>query len=364
MPTIHPSFALCLRLLAVIGAIAGLLACGVAGPPQAVTSAPHIVFYGWVDEIPQSLLEDFTTEYNVAVNYVSYASTEEAVEHLRHGAVYDVMVVENRFVRSLIDEELLAPIALHHISNFKNISLNFRDLSFDPGNQYSVPYSWGTVAILAHRDLKPHLPERWADLWDEAYCGHIAVWRGQARQMVSVTLKSLGYSANSEDPVQLAAAQARLLQLRPCVRFVDDGNPIASASRVVSGELMLGIGHAYEAVELRKWGIPAQFVIPEEGALLWGDNYVIPAASKQQALAETLINYLLRPEVSAQIVNANSFQVPNDAALPLIDPQLAGDYALYPSIESLRHAEFLLSLSPEGEQRYTQIGAAFLNAAP
>jgi spermidine/putrescine transport system substrate-binding protein len=341
-----------------------LAACLPAQAQPSSASSLRLIVYNWDGEIPQSVLQAFSEEYDVKIEYKTYKSTEEAVASLRRRDVYDVVVLENRFVGSLIKDHLLAEIDLHRIPNFKNISFSFRDLSFDPGNRYSIPYSWGVVGILAHRNVQPELPAAWADLWDEAYCGRIGVWRGQTRQMISVALKSLGYSVNSENQVELAEAQARLLQLRPCVQFVDDAVVLASLGRILSGELAIGVGHGYEAAQLRDLNIPAEFVIPTEGALLWGDNFVIPASSQQRETAETFINFLLRPEISAAIVNDNSFQIANDAALPLISSKLMHNNALYPPLNTLRNAEFLLPLSPEGERLYTEIGDIFVNAPP
>lgn len=333
-----------------------------AQPPPASTA--RLVLYNWAGEIPQAVLQAFSSEFGVTVEYKTYDSTEEAVDSLHDGGVYDVAIIEHRLVRSLIDDHLLAEIDLYRVPNFKNISFSFRDLTFDPGNHFTVPYSWGVIGILAHRDVQPRLPAAWADLWDGGYCGRIGVWPGQTRQMVSVTLKSLGYSINSEDPAQLAAARERLLQLRPCVQMVDSAIVLSSLARIVTGELMLGVGHGYEAAQLRSIGLPAEFVVPREGAMLWGDNFVIPASSQHPELAENFINFLLRPEISAAIVNANSFQIANDAALPYISSDLTQDTALYPPLGTLRDAEFLLPLSSEGERAYAEIGEAFLAATP
>lgn len=353
-----------LHWLSLLCLAALLAACFSGSSPSHSEADPHLLIYNWADEIPQTVLDAFTDEYGIQIDYQTYDSTEEAVASLRNGDVYDVVVLESRLVGSLIEDGLLAEIDFYRVPNFKNVSPSFRNLSFDPGNRYSIPYSWGVVGIIANRNLRPNLPQRWADLWDVRYCGRIGVWSGQTRQMISLTLKSLGYSANSENPVELAEAQERLIKLRPCIHLVDNAVVLQSLGLIVTGQVVVGVGHAYEAVQLRNIGIPADFTIPTEGSLLWSDNFVLPTSSQHPDKAEAFIDFLLRPEISAQIANENSFQIANDAALPLLSPTLAQDDTLYPPIETLRQTEFLLPLSREGERQYALIGEAFLNAVP
>lgn len=358
---------MCLRsallLPALLGLAGSLIACRPAVPVRPEPAAP-LVLYNWAEEIPPSVLAAFTAESGIPVEYVGYESTDEAVASLRSGGAYDVAILENRYVRSLIEEGMLAPLDLHAIPNFKNTSIDFRDLSFDPGNHYSVPFSWGTAGILARTDLLAAPPTAWADLWDAEVCGRVGIWRGQTREAISLALKMLGYSANSEDPAQLAEAQEQLLALRPCVQIIEEFHVADLAEPLRQANYVIGLGYAYEAVQIRELGIPAQYIMPQEGALLWSDSMVIPWSSRRRAEAEALINFLLRPEISAAVANANYYQIANEAALPLIAPDLRQDAMLYPATETLRQAEILLPLSAEGERRYHAIGEAFLRGAP
>jgi spermidine/putrescine transport system substrate-binding protein len=161
--------------------------------------AKELVLYDWPDDIPQSVLDDFTAEYGVQVIYLTYDSMEEAMENIQAGNLYDVAVIENDFLPSLLADNLLAEIDYQNVPNFKNISANFRDLAHDPGNQHSIPYSWGTTGLLVRSDLVEHPVSQWADLWKPGYPGKLAV-RAEPLELVGVTLKSLGYSLNSEDP--------------------------------------------------------------------------------------------------------------------------------------------------------------------
>lgn len=334
-----------------------LLPVACLAPPEPIT----LTVYGWEDELTADLFTDFTAATGIRVEPVIYTSTEEGVESLRAGNAYDVMVTENRFVPTLIAEGLLAPIDQSHIPNFRNISLNFRDLLYDPGNHYTVPYSWGTTGLLVRTDLVEEPVRRWADLWDGRYAGRVAIWRGQSREVISLTLKSLGYSANEESPEALAAAEARLLDLRPHVLFIEDYSLVSAASMLADGTAVMAMGYSRDMIEGRQLNPNIEYLLPEEGAVLWGDNFVIPAASQHPKEAADLINYLLSGLVGASLIQRTFYALPNEAALALLGPALAGDPVLFPPQEVMQNTEIVMPLSPEGEERYARVWQNFLD---
>jgi spermidine/putrescine transport system substrate-binding protein len=347
-------------LLAVFLALT-MTACTYLPQPLAPSGPTPLILFDWEDDALPSVLEAFTAETGIPVELVIFTSYEDVLRQLRTGMAIDVAVVGNHQVGILAAEGLLARIDLHRVPNFRNVTPSFRGLSYDPDNRYSIPYSWGTSGLIAHADFLNKPLDEWQDLWDPAYCGHILLWYWQQRTLISGALKSLGYSANSEDPAALAAARLRLLQLRPCVEIIDNlGEVPRYLPSVVSGQLMLGIGSSHEAYLLRQRGFNAGYYFPRSGALLWGDSFVIPSAGTQKAAAEQFIDYMLRPTVAAQLADANYFRVANDAADLYISPDLRADPAIYPPTELLREAEMLLPLSDEGERRYAEIWEEFL----
>jgi spermidine/putrescine transport system substrate-binding protein len=181
--------------------------------------------------------------------------------------------------------------------------------------------------------------------------------------LIGLTLKSLGYPLNSEDPAQLEAVQQRLLQLRPNVTLV---GPYAEEAvpLLLSGQAAIMVGYAEDVLAARQENENIVYILPEEGALLWGDNFVIPANSPHQTTAELFINFLLRPEISAQITNENYYATPNEAAYPFIDPEIRNDPVIFPPNKALTRAEVYLPLSQAGENRYREIWQSFLAAGP
>ncbi len=324
--------------------------------------AQELVFYDWAEGIPQSVLDAFTQEFGVEITYLVYESQEEAIDSMRAGQVYDVVMMESRFIPLLVSEQLLAQIDFRNVLNFKNISANFRSLTYDPDNQYSIPYNWGTTGLVVRSDLMQAPVTRWADLWDPRYRGRIAIWAGQEREVIALTLKSLGFSANSEDPAELAAALDRLLEIRPHVYFLEDFDLADSSQVMNSGDVIVSMGYANDAISGREVNPAITYVLPDEGALMWNDTFVIPANSQHQYTAELFLNFLLRPEISAQMINEHYYPMANEAAEPFIDPEILNNPVIYPRDEDLRNAELILPLSPEGQEAYDDLMERFLAA--
>jgi len=338
-----------------------LYGCDNPAPPvnkPAATPPPlaaELVLYNIEDDLPMEVLDDFTREFGVKVDYQTYEDQETAVDNLRAGQVYDVVVLENRLVASLVDGGLLAELDHANIPNLKNIAANFRDLAYDPGNRFSIPYNWGTSGLVVRSDLAAEPVTRWADLWDPRYAGRVGLWMRQRRDVLGLALKSLGYSANSENPVELEAALQRLLVLKPHILILENFDPDSSAEVMASGKAVLSLGYAKDVLAGRKKNPAITYVFPAEGTMLWGDNFVIPAASTRKRTAEALINYLQRPDVNAKIANLNTYATANESALPLIDPAIRNDPVVFPSNQAMADAELQAPLSPEGEKLYADI---------
>lgn len=327
-----------------------------------VSPAQNLVLYNWADYIPQAVLDAFTAEYGVTITYLSYSSMEEAITQLKSGQRYDVVVLKNNNIKPLASQGYLAPLNYHTIPNFKNISANFRDLALDPDNQYSIPFDYGTTGLLVRTDLVGTQLTRWSDLWDANLHEKIAV-RPLAYELIGVALKSLGYSLNSEDPKELEFALQHLYELKPSLVFVDDETDKAIPA-LLNGQAAIMVGWSNDAVAARQGNNAVTYVLPEEGTLLWGESFVIPASSQKKDKAELFLNFVLRPEISAQIVNYNHYATANQAAYPFIETEVFEDQIIFPPADVFRKADWYLPLSPNGEKLYAEIWERFLAGRP
>ncbi len=342
--------------------ILGLLAaCGDAEPPAQPAPPPlakELIFYDWAGDLPQSVLDAFTAEYGVKIIYPTFESTEEAVQNIRAGKVYDVAVIENPFVPEMAAEGLIAEIDHRNVPNFKHISANFRELIFDPGNRYSVTFNWGLTGLIVRADQEPPPLTRWADLWDPRFAGRVLVWNLQ-RGLNGIALKSLGFSINSEDPVELEAALERLLMLKAHAR-TSGYTPEVAEQALASGEVVLMYGWAGDVLRARARNLDIRYILPAEGSIQWGDNFVIPAASPRKYTAEVFINFLLRPEISARIVNEQHYATANESAYRFIKREILNDPVIFPPLEEMRRAEVYMPLRPAGRELYQRLWERFL----
>lgn len=342
--------------------------CAGCAPSSTVLTVPtpqpladELTFYGWNEDFSPDLLNAFTTEYGVRINYVSYTSQKEAADDIRAGKVYDLAIMSNELVGTLANEGLLAPLSRSELPNFKNISPNFRDLVFDPNNTYSVPYNWGIVFFIARQDLLQKPITSWSDLWNLPPDQKIIMWP-DFRNAVGIALLSLGYSINSEDPAELEAARKQLLRLRPNVLIMKDDDT-SFAPYLASGEAVIGLNAgSNDVIESQTASPEVALIQPSEGTMLWGDNFVIPANSAHKSTAEAFLNFLLRPESAVQMVEWNYYATPNDNALPLLPAELTSNELVFPPRDELVHSEIITPLSPETYQIYASIWDEFLKA--
>ncbi len=349
-------------LLAGIVLLVGCAAPAPVATPETPTLADTLTYYDWDGYMDPAVLEAFTEEFGVEVNAVTYEGQEEAIANMEAGEVYDVVVMENRFITGLIDKGLLAPIDYQNVPNIKNISPSFMDLAYDPGNRYTVPYTWGIAGLLYNTDLVEEPVTSWMDQWNPAYAGRVGLWRGTPRETLGMALMSLGYSVNSEDPAELEEALALLLELKPDSIIYEEQGEIQGTCgpQVAGGEVVISLAWSYDLLTALESGGSVEFIIPKEGGLLWGDNLVIPANSPNKYTAEVFINYLMRPEVNARIANYIYSATANQAAMEFIDPEILEDVSIFPTEETIRRSEIILPLSVEGEALHAAIWERFL----
>lgn len=349
----------------VFGMSLALVSCTAPNSPTPTATPPilaeEIILYNWPEYMPQSVLDAFTAEYGVRVNYLTYDTVEEAEQIILDGSLaFDIAVLDNDTLDVLLSQNALAVIDYRNIPNFRNISASFRDLSFDPGNQHFVPYNWGTSGLLVRSDLVNPLPTHWADLWDPVYAGQVGV-REQPYELINVALLSLGYPPNSEDPGQVEAVQEHLIELKKSVTFVESEERLAIGG-LLTGEIWILLGWQGDALRAVELNPMISYILPQEGTLLWADGFVISANSAHKATSELFINFILRPEISAQIVNEYHYPTANEAALAVLDPAIRDNPILFPPLEDIQKGEWYLPLSPEGDRLYERAWTRFMGA--
>jgi spermidine/putrescine-binding protein len=325
-----------ISLLAVsLFGLISLASCGGSTPRE-------LHLFIWANYIDPEVYRLFEKEFGVKVIEEHFDSNETLRSKLQAGVTgYDIVVPSDYTVEALIKQGLLAELDLAHLPNFQNVSQRFKGLYYDPQNRYSIPYMWGTTGVGYNRAKIETPPTSWADLFEpsrlERYRNRVSML-DDPRETIGAALKYLGYSVNTTDPQALEAAKNVLIAQKPYL-FRHDSETYDDF--LLTGDLWLAHGWSGEFAKARLENHDIHYIIPSEGGVLWADNLAIPKSSKNKELAPKFIDFLLRPEVNAKIVNYLRYPSTNEAAKRDILPEILSDPAIYPPDEVLDKLEWI-----------------------
>jgi spermidine/putrescine-binding protein len=299
-----------------------------AAPALAKPTSKELNLYAWTDYVPQKLLDDFSAKFGIKVNYDTYSSNEEMLAKLQAGASgYDLVVPSDYTVAIMVKQGMLEPLDRSQIPNFTNLEPKYLNQYYDPGNQYSIPYQWGTTALAYDKTRVPFEPKSWADLWDPKFKGRL-VMLDDSREVPGMALQVLGYDKNSTDPQQLEQAKQKLLALKPNVLLFNSDNPETS---LITGEAWAGLVYNGNASLAYKEDPNIVYICPTEGCGLWFDNLAIPKGAPHADAAMAFLNFMLEPAESILITKEFPYSNPNAAALDYLKSNDSAAYQAYMS---------------------------------
>ncbi len=315
---------------------------------EQVQPAKEIVFYNWSEYIDPEIYALFEQETGIKVVEDNFSSNEELLAKLQGGATgYALIVPSDYTVKVMIEQNMLAPLNHDNIPNLKNLEERFRNLYYDPGNKYCVPYQWGTTGIgyLADQVEKP---ESWSVLFDP---DPNAPWFGRmtmlddAREAFAAALVYLGYDINTTDEKQLEEAKEALIRAKAALSGYDSDT---YEDLLASGENLMAHGWSGDFLQAQEANENIAYTIPKEGGVIWVDNVCIPATAtpEQKLAAEMFLDFILRPDIGAMISEYNWYATPNKAAEANLDEEFLNDPTVYPPPEVLDKLQFI---KPVGE---------------
>jgi spermidine/putrescine transport system substrate-binding protein len=312
----------------------------------------------WSEYIDPAIVADFERQFRCRVSIDLYEDNESMMAKLAGGgaALYDIVVPADYAIPALVHRGLLAPLRPENIPNLANLDPRFVNLSFDPGNRYSVPYQWGTEGLYARKPKDRALEQTWGLIFDPAQQPGPFLLIDEMRTCFSAALKFKGYSLNSTNPTELIEARDLLLQAKK--RSLGFEGTVGGKNRVLSKGAVLAIVTSGDAARGIKEDGETSYFVPKEGSDIWVDNLCIPAKAPHRDLAEKFIDYILDAKVGARLSNFNQFATPNKAALPYIQPTDLSNAAIYPPPETMRRLEFLHDLGEKTklyDELWTQI---------
>lgn len=311
----------------------------------------ELVIFNWTEYMPQEVLDMFEEEFGVDIVYTTFASNQEMLAKVKSGTVaYDIVVPSDFYVQVMIEEGLLQKINFDNIPNFENIADEWKNLEYDPNNEYSVVYMYGYDGIIYNKDKVKETPTSWGDLWNPEYKGHV-VLMDAADELMNMAHQYLGYDMNDPTEDEINEAGEKLKELMPNVMMFTE----APEAQLVNGEAWIVYGYSGEAGVAYKENPAIDFVLPEEGGIKWTDNMVIPANAKNKEAAEAFINFILRPEISKMLSEDYPYGNPNVKALELLGEEHTNLPGLNVPPEAVEKAQWAKVLDPQRTQLVNRV---------
>jgi spermidine/putrescine transport system permease protein len=307
--------------------------------------------FNWSEYLPEEVIQKFEQKYGVSVNYSTFSSNEEMLAKVSAGGgIYDLVVASDYFIQPMAKQGLIQEIDLNNIPNFKNLAQDFVNKEHDPGNKYSVPYMGNTVSLAYNPDSIKTEITSYEDLWKPELKGQIVMVDDQ-RFILGMVLKTLGYSGNDTDPAHLEEAKQKMLKLMPNIKAFDSDSP---KTLMINGEVNIAYVWGAEIALAQREKPQFKTVLPKEGLMITFDNFVIPAGAKHKKTAEAFVNFLLEPEISAEIAKSFPYINPNNEARKLIDKATLDNIAIYPPAEEMKRVESIADIG-DAVQLYDRV---------
>ncbi len=318
--------------------------------PAAGAETKEITVYNWGEYLPDGtdgfvdVNALFTEKTGIKVNYTTYQSNEEMYTKLTGGGVsYDLVFPSDYMVAKMIENDMLAKIDYDNIPNYKNVREDFKNLEYDPQNEYSVPFTGGTVGIMYNKKLIKEGTNlnSWDVLWDENYKGQILMF-SNSRDAFACAFSKLGYSLNTTDRKEWMIAAQELKKQRPLVQSYAMDQIM---DKMIAGEAALAPYYAGDALICMGENEDLDFIIPDNAVFnRFVDAMCILKNAKHKKEAEIYINFLLEPDIGEQISSYLGYTTVNKEAYKLLDDEMKYSPIAYPSAEKLKNAQVFTNL--------------------
>ncbi|MCD6046618.1 MAG: potD [Gammaproteobacteria bacterium] len=299
--------------------------------------------YNWSDYLPDEVLQQFEKETGIHVNYSTYDNNETMYAKLKANpdVGYDIVVPSTYFIDRMRREKMLQPIDKKRLVGLSNMNPALMNKSYDPGNNYSIPYLVGSTGIL-YNDLFYPIGSinAWKDLWQEKYHDRLLLL-DDVREIFSMALLVLGYSPDTTNPEQIKAAYQKLQALLPNVKLFNDE---AVKAIYIDEDATIGMVWSGDAFGAQQENPHLHFVFPKEGYVLSQDSMAIPANAPHLANAYRFINFILRPEIAAKIAAGTGYSTPNAAAMKYLPEAMRNSEIMYPNAKILARAHFQMDV--------------------
>lgn len=313
------------------------------GKSQADSRSDIIYFYNCGDYIDEDLLTKFTEETGIKVDYSTYDTNEIMYQKLKSTpGSYDLVIPSDYMIEKMINEDMVEKLDFNDIPNYKYIDDSYKNLAYDPNNEYSVPYMWGTIGIIYNPEVVTEPVDSWDILWNTKYTHKQVIMFDSMRDSLAIGLKKLGYSINTTNPDEIDAATDALIEQKKTMDplyYVDEVK-----DKMITEEAIMAPVWSGDAAYIISENPKLKYVIPKEGSNKWFDAMVIPKDAKHKENAEKLINFLCDPENGLQNVDYIQYSTPNKETYKMLDDEVKDNEGYYPPENLLNQCEVFVDL--------------------
>jgi putrescine transport system substrate-binding protein len=350
-------------------------ASGAADKARVVADTGKVLnLYIWSDYLAADTLSNFEKQTGIKV-HVAYFDTNETLETklLAGSSGYDVVVPTASYFERQIKAGVYLTLDKSKLPNLKNMDpqLMSKVALHDPGNAHGIIYTWGTNGIGYNekmvKELMPDAPlDSWRLVFDPAVaskvakCG-ISVLDSPAEVMRAV-YSYLGKDPNSQSPDDLVLGEAVLSKIRPYIRNINSSEYIEA---LANGDLCIAVGYNGDVMQARdrardaNKGIDIKYFVPKEGSILWFDMLAIPKDAPDPDSAYAYLNYIMTPQVIADISNFKRYANANAASQPLVLASVRDDPGIYPPPEQRQKLAVQLADSTDQTRAITRVWQKF-----
>lgn len=326
------------------GLVTAIAMCSAATAAQARET---LYLFSWTEYMDPALITAFEKRYDVDVVQSYYGSLGEMYARLQSGGdrQFDIIVPSNYYIPRLISGGLVQPIDRSKLPHLASLKPQFTNPVYDPGLRYSVPYLWGTTGLVYDIRDFPQAPDNWGILFDPAQNPRqpFAI-QNDGSVMISAACAWLFHDGRCNTPDKWSEAGKLLLQTRNrsnFTGFADGTSVLPMLARGVDKVAVSFSGDFLNARQADPEGFKnLRYVVPKEGSEIWVDNMMIPAHAPHPEWAHKFIDFLLEAENGAQLANWVHYSSPNEAAFPLLHPELRKTPSL-PTDDEMKHLHFL-----------------------
>lgn len=340
----------------IVAALGGLVLAGGAHAEEG-----KLYLFNWTEYMDPEIIEAFEEKYDVEVVQNYFNSLPEMLAKLSAGGVsqYDIIVPSNYYVPRLIETGLVQPLDHAKLPNLDNLKDQFRDPSFDPGNEYSAAYQWGTTGVIYNSETFPDGPKSWSLMFDpDVNSSYPFALMGDGQVSIGAACAHLGHGYDCTGVDAWKEAAKLLIDTKNRGNFSGfvDGTP--SLQQLARGVTHVALSYNGDYMNFKNEDPESfaniEFMIPDEGTEMWVDSMMIPAEAPNPDLAHKFIDFILDAEIGAQLSNYNYYSSPNAAAEPYLDEVLTKP-PVQPTEEDMARLRFTPSLKGQELQTFSQL---------